>query len=71
MAVRKHAASPLHPNAVCPAYGIFDFIRKKVPSAIGAEHPCFKDNSVSSDHPPCLHYFGLAQPTTNKKIEEW
>ena len=27
MAVRKHAAGPLHPNAVCPAYGISDFIK--------------------------------------------
>ena len=35
-----------------------------------SEHPCFTGNSVSSEHPPCFHYFGLAQPTTDKQIEE-
>ena len=35
MAVHKHAAGPLHPNLVCSTYGIFDFIRGKVPSANG------------------------------------
>ena len=35
-----------------------------------SEHLCFTGNSVSSEHPPCFHYFGLAQPTTDKQIEE-
>ena len=35
-----------------------------------SEHPCFTVNSVSSEHPPCFHYFVLAQPTTDKQIEE-
>ena len=72
MAVRKHTAGPLRPHAVCPAYGIFDFIRRKVPSANGvfSEHPCFTGNNVSSEHPPCFHYFGLAQLTTDKQNEE-
>ena len=25
---------------------------------------------VLSEHSPCFHYFGLAQPTTNKQTEE-
>ena len=35
-----------------------------------SEHLCFSGNSVFSEHPPCFHYFGLAQPTTDKQIEE-
>ena len=38
-----------------------------------SEHPCFtgnSGNSVSSEHRPCFHYFGLAQPTTDRQIEE-
>ena len=64
MAVRIHAASPLHPSAVFPAYGILDFIRRKAPSANGgvSEDPCFTGNSVSSEHPPFFHYFALAKP---------
>ena len=34
MAVRKHAAGPLHPNAVCVLHMAIDFIRRKVPSAV-------------------------------------
>ena len=74
MAVHKHTAGPLHPNSVCPAYGMFDFIRRKVPSANGGVFrvPLFHSYSycVSSQHPPCFHYFGLAQPNTDKQIEE-
>ena len=63
---------PLQTNAVCPAYGIFDFIRRKVQSTDGGvfRAPRFTGNNVSSEHPPCFHYFGLAQPTTDKQIEE-
>ena len=32
-----------------------------------SEHPCFTGYSVSSE---LFHYFGLAQPTTDKQIEE-
>ena len=35
-----------------------------------SEHPSFTGHSVASEHPPCFHYFGLAQPTTDKQIEE-
>ena len=35
-----------------------------------SEHPCFTGNSASSEHRTCFHYFGLAQPTTDKQIEE-
>ena len=35
-----------------------------------SEHPCFTGNSVSSEHLSCFHYFGLAQPTTDKQIKE-
>ena len=49
-AVLKHAAGPLHPSAVCPACDIWlEF----------SEHPFHR---VSSEHPHCFHYFGLAQP---------
>ena len=27
-----------------------------------SEQPCYTGNSVSSENPPCFHYFGLAQP---------
>ena len=63
MAVCKHAAGLFHPNTVCPACGIFDFIRRKVPSANGAV------SQVTVCLPPCFHYFGV-QPTTDKQIEE-
>ena len=43
-AVYRPALGPLHPNAVCPAYG--------------------------HAHIWLYHYFGLAQPTTDKQIEE-
>ena len=35
-----------------------------------SERPCFTGNSVSSEHPPCFHYFGLAQPTTVKQMSK-
>ena len=35
-----------------------------------SEHLSFTGNSVSSEHPPCFHYFVLAQPNTDKKIKE-
>ena len=56
---------------LCVLHMAFDLIRRKVPSANGgvfSEHPCV--TGVSSEHPPCFHYFGLAQPTTDKQIEE-
>ena len=34
------------------------------------EHPCLTGNSASTEHPPCFHFLGLAQPTTDKQTEE-
>ena len=48
MAVHKHAAGPLHSKAVCSAYGIFDFIKRKVPSA---------NEGVFRAHSPIVFWF--------------
>ena len=70
MAVRKHAVGRLHPDAMCPAYLTSSGGKYQVLLGVFSEHLYFTGNSVSSEHPPCCHSFGLAHPTTDKQIKE-
>ena len=51
LAVRKHVAGTLHPNAVCPAYLTSSGGNCQVLMGVFSEHPCFTGKSVSLEHP--------------------